>query len=42
MRVATDIAGTFTDLVNIDEKGKVGIAKGETIPPCYEMVLLRS
>lgn len=36
MRVATDIGGTFTDLVYVDEKGKVGIAKGETTPPHYE------
>lgn len=31
MRVATDIGGTFTDLVYVDEKGRVGIEKA--IPP---------
>ncbi|WP_408007536.1 hydantoinase/oxoprolinase family protein [Pseudalkalibacillus sp. A8] len=36
MRVATDIGGTFTDLVYVDEKGKVGLAKSHTTPPHYE------
>ena len=36
MRVATDIGGTFTDLVYVDEEGKVSIAKGDTTPPNFE------
>ncbi|MGE7664684.1 hydantoinase/oxoprolinase family protein [Ureibacillus composti] len=36
MRVATDIGGTFTDLVYIDEQGKVGVAKSHTTPPNFE------
>ncbi|WP_408010068.1 hydantoinase/oxoprolinase family protein [Pseudalkalibacillus sp. A8] len=36
MRVATDIGGTFTDLVYVDQNGKVGIAKTHTTPPNFE------
>ncbi|WP_281974599.1 hydantoinase/oxoprolinase family protein [Halobacillus litoralis] len=36
MRVATDIGGTFTDLVYVDEGGKLGIAKSHTTPPNFE------
>src|SRR5699024_7321150 len=36
MRVATDIGGTFTDLVYVDEEGQIGIDKGHTTPPNFE------
>lgn len=37
MRVATDIGGTFTDLVYLDEKnGQVATAKVDTTPPHFE------
>lgn len=37
MRVATDIGGTFTDLVYLDEQtGEVGTAKVDTTPPDFE------
>ncbi|MBZ5201527.1 hydantoinase/oxoprolinase family protein [Planomicrobium chinense] len=36
MRVATDIGGTFTDLVYVDANGKVGVAKSHTTPPNFE------
>jgi N-methylhydantoinase A len=36
MRVATDIGGTFTDLVYVGENGKVGVAKSHTTPPSFE------
>ncbi|GIO22158.1 hydantoinase/oxoprolinase family protein [Oceanobacillus sp. J11TS1] len=36
MRVATDIGGTFTDLVYVNEKGLVEIAKDHTTPPKFE------
>ncbi|WP_206922486.1 hydantoinase/oxoprolinase family protein [Alicyclobacillus suci] len=36
MRVATDIGGTFTDLVSVDEDGKICIAKSDTTPPNFE------
>lgn len=36
MRVATDIGGTFTDLVCVDEHGKVRVAKSDTTPPNFE------
>ena len=35
-RVATDIGGTFTDLVYADKDGKVGIAKSHTTPKQFE------
>ncbi|MDQ0338749.1 N-methylhydantoinase A [Caldalkalibacillus uzonensis] len=40
MRVATDIGGTFTDLVYVDESGKVGVAKSHTTPPNFEQGVL--
>ncbi|MFD1435976.1 hydantoinase/oxoprolinase family protein [Kroppenstedtia eburnea] len=36
MRVATDIGGTFTDLVYVDGEGNVGVAKSPTTPPNFE------
>ncbi len=36
MRVATDIGGTFTDLVSVDEQGKITVAKSHTTPPNFE------
>ncbi|BBW98819.1 hydantoinase/oxoprolinase family protein [Geobacillus icigianus] len=36
MRVATDIGGTFTDIVYLDENGRIGIAKSDTTPPNFE------
>jgi N-methylhydantoinase A len=40
MRIATDIGGTFTDLVLVDEKGRTTIAKGDTTPPHFEKGVL--
>ncbi|MFS0890972.1 hydantoinase/oxoprolinase family protein [Peribacillus frigoritolerans] len=40
MRVATDIGGTFTDLVYVDENGFIGIAKSNTTPPNFEKGVL--
>jgi N-methylhydantoinase A len=40
MRVATDIGGTFTDLVYVDENGSIGIAKSNTTPPNFEKGVL--
>ncbi|MFS0602274.1 hydantoinase/oxoprolinase family protein [Peribacillus frigoritolerans] len=36
MRIATDIGGTFTDLVYVDDNGKFGYAKSHTTPPQFE------
>ena len=36
MRIATDIGGTFTDLVALDENGKIFTVKGDTTPPNFE------
>ena len=36
MRVATDIGGTFTDLVYVKENGEIGVAKSHTTPPNFE------
>ncbi|WP_373895762.1 hydantoinase/oxoprolinase family protein [Virgibacillus sp. CBA3643] len=36
MRVATDIGGTFTDLVYADDDGKIGVEKSHTTPPNFE------
>jgi N-methylhydantoinase A len=36
MRIATDIGGTFTDLVALDQNGKVYTVKGDTTPPDFE------
>lgn len=40
MRVATDIGGTFTDLVYVDENGTIGVAKSNTTPPNFEKGVL--
>lgn len=40
MRVATDIGGTFTDLVYLDESGRMGVAKSDTTPPNFEQGVL--
>ncbi|WP_066291696.1 hydantoinase/oxoprolinase family protein [Bacillus sp. FJAT-29937] len=40
MRVATDIGGTFTDIVYVDDQGYVGIAKSNTTPPNFEKGVL--
>lgn len=40
MRVATDIGGTFTDLVYIDEDGTVCVNKSHTTPPNFEQGVL--
>ena len=36
MRVATDIGGTFTDLVAVDEEGKITVGKSNTTPSNFE------
>lgn len=37
MRVATDVGGTFTDLVYYDEEtGAFGVVKSDTTPPHFE------
>ncbi|WP_062234480.1 hydantoinase/oxoprolinase family protein [Fictibacillus sp. FJAT-27399] len=36
MRISTDIGGTFTDLVYVDDKGVFGHAKAHTTPPYFE------
>ncbi len=36
MRVATDIGGTFTDLVYVNDEGEIGVAKSHTTPPHFE------
>lgn len=36
LRIATDIGGTFTDMVFVDKDGKVGFAKSHTTPPFFE------
>lgn len=41
MRIATDIGGTFTDLVSIDEKsGRMVDRKSHTTPPNFELGVL--
>jgi N-methylhydantoinase A len=43
MRVATDIGGTFTDLVYLDENtGRVGVAKTDTTPPEFEQGVINA
>ncbi|MBM7714994.1 N-methylhydantoinase A [Bacillus thermophilus] len=42
MRVATDIGGTFTDLVYIKKNGEFGIAKDHTTPGRYERGILNA
>jgi N-methylhydantoinase A len=41
MRIATDIGGTFTDLVALDREGKVYTVKGDTTPPFFEQGVIR-
>ena len=41
MRVATDVGGTFTDLVYVDDEG-IHVAKASTTPPHFERGLLRA
>ncbi len=36
MRAATDIGGTFTDLVYVDDQGNIGINKSSTTPQAFE------
>jgi N-methylhydantoinase A len=36
MKVATDIGGTFTDIVYIDKSGEIGVDKAHTTPPNFE------
>ena len=36
MRVATDIGGTFTDLVAVDDQGNLVLEKAHTTPPDFE------
>jgi len=36
LRVATDIGGTFTDLVAVDDQGKTILTKRHTTPPNFE------
>lgn len=40
MRVATDIGGTFTDLVYLDNDGEIKTAKSHTTPPNFEQGVL--
>ncbi|MEM1018933.1 MAG: hydantoinase/oxoprolinase family protein [Pseudomonadota bacterium] len=40
MRVATDVGGTFTDLVCVEETG-IRIAKSDTTPPNFEQGVLK-
>ncbi|MFM8592979.1 MAG: hydantoinase/oxoprolinase N-terminal domain-containing protein, partial [Chloroflexota bacterium] len=36
MRLATDIGGTFTDLVYLDDAtGEIGLAKASSTPPAF-------
>src|SRR5699024_6948761 len=36
MKIATDIGGTFTDLVHVNESGKISVEKSHTTPPAFE------
>lgn len=40
MKIATDIGGTFTDIVYIDDNGNVGVDKAHTTPPNFEKGVL--
>lgn len=42
MKVATDIGGTFTDLVAIDENGSLILEKAHTTPPNFDRCYGRS
>jgi N-methylhydantoinase A len=35
LRISTDIGGTFTDLVCVDEKGELKVSKASTTPGNY-------
>ncbi|MDR0760483.1 MAG: hypothetical protein LBF74_10320, partial [Treponema sp.] len=41
MRIATDIGGTFTDLVALDRDGKVYTVKGDTTSPNFEQGIIQ-
>ena len=41
MRVATDIGGTFTDLVSVDDQGRTIMTKSHTTPPNFEEGVIR-
>lgn len=41
MRVATDIGGTFTDLVAVDDQGKTILTKSHTTPPNFEKGVIK-
>ena len=41
MRVATDIGGTFTDLVSVDDQGRTIMTKSHTTPPKFEEGVIR-
>lgn len=40
IRVATDIGGTFTDLVYVDAEGNIGVGKSHTTPPNFEQGII--
>lgn len=40
MRIATDIGGTFTDIVSIDNQGNLTVNKSHTTPPNFEQGVL--
>jgi N-methylhydantoinase A len=41
MRMATDIGGTFTDLVYVDDAtGKIGLAKASSTPPAFSQGIM--
>ncbi|WP_174727031.1 hydantoinase/oxoprolinase family protein [Mesobacillus harenae] len=40
MRVATDVGGTFTDLVYMTDEGQIGFEKSSTTPPNFEQGVL--
>ncbi|MFC3749143.1 hydantoinase/oxoprolinase family protein [Paenibacillus sp. GCM10012306] len=40
MRIATDIGGTFTDLVYVNDAGEIGVAKSDTTPGQFEQGVL--
>src|SRR6185312_5475999 len=40
IRVATDIGGTFTDLVYVDDEGNIGVGKSHTTPPNFEQGIM--
>lgn len=42
MKIATDIGGTFTDIVTIDDTGRVVVDKTHTTPPNFEQGVLNA